>query len=116
MEQTVNTVQRACFELGIKCGSLYHQFAGTPVSPTSATSLERAMAESIENQPYCTSVAVTIDREKLAEAIDPTYGYVGLTGTLLDWHVVVEVDGVRVVGELVEVDGYPEMRITDIQA
>ncbi len=25
--------QQACFEAGIKFGSLYHQFAGTPVSP-----------------------------------------------------------------------------------
>ena len=33
----------ACFEAGIKFGSLYHQFAGTPVSPESADSLARAM-------------------------------------------------------------------------
>jgi hypothetical protein len=45
--------QQACFEAGIKFGSLYQQFAGTPVSPTSTRSLETAMAASIENQPFC---------------------------------------------------------------
>ena len=52
--------QVACFEAGIKFGSLYHQFAGTPVSPDSAPSLARAMEAAIENQPHCQDVTVTV--------------------------------------------------------
>ncbi|MFQ3285111.1 dihydroneopterin aldolase family protein, partial [Natronomonas sp.] len=58
MEPT--TPQTACFEAGIKFGSLYHQFAGTPVSPGSAASLGRAIEESIENQPFCAGVDVDV--------------------------------------------------------
>lgn len=108
-------LQRACFELGIKCGSLYHQFAGTPVSPESAGSLEVAMAESIENQPYCTGVDVTIDREALRAALDRTHGYTELTGTLMECRIAVEVEGSRAIAELVTVDGYPELRIADLE-
>ena len=37
----------AAFEAGIKLGALYHQFVGSPVSPKTADSLERAIEESI---------------------------------------------------------------------
>ncbi len=104
--------ERACFEAGIKFGSLYHQFAGTPVRPASAGSLERAMAESITNQPHCERVEVTIDRDRVAAAVDGTHGYTELSGELYDCEIVVAVDGARATAELVHVDGYPEMRIT----
>ncbi len=39
--------QETCFEAGVKFGSLYHQFAGTPISPDSADSLAAAMEEAI---------------------------------------------------------------------
>lgn len=106
-----NSRERACFEAGIKFGSLYHQFAGTPVSRASAGSLERAIAESITNQPHCERVEVTIDRDRLKAAADATHGYTELTGELYDCEIVVAVDGARATAELVHVDGYPEMRI-----
>ena len=56
MEPT--TPQEACFEAGIKYGTLYHQLAGTPIAPESSASLARAMEEAIENQPFCSSVTV----------------------------------------------------------
>jgi len=62
--------QAACFEAGIKFGSLYHQFAGTPVAPRSIDSLERAIEESIENQPFCESVTVDILEERVREAAE----------------------------------------------
>ncbi len=116
MPTTIDPAARACFELGIKFGSLYHQFAGTPVSPTSADALARAIEASIENQPYCTSVGVVIDEAALASAIDDIHGYTELTGTLMDVRVEVEVEGVSAVAELVDVEGYPEMQITSLDA
>jgi hypothetical protein len=59
--------QQACFEAGIKFGSLYHQFAGTPVSTSSTRSLEAAMAEAIENQPHCEAVDVTVHDDRVAD-------------------------------------------------
>ncbi|GAB3688297.1 dihydroneopterin aldolase family protein [Salinarchaeum chitinilyticum] len=61
--------EQAAFEAGIKFGALYHQFAGTPVSPDSADSLATAMAESIENQPFCTNVEVRPHEDRIERAI-----------------------------------------------
>ena len=114
MDTQPTTANRACFELGIKFGSLYHQFAGSPVSVESAASLERAMAESIENQPHCRSVSVDIDRDAVAEAADDRHGYTGLTGALYDCEIEVSVDDVIVRAALVDVDGYPEMQLQSV--
>ncbi|WP_248895641.1 dihydroneopterin aldolase family protein [Haloplanus halobius] len=106
--------QHACFEAGIKFGSLYHQFAGTPVSPDSAASLERAMAESIENQPFCESVSVDIDVDALADAADD-HGYVELTGQFMEVRMRIEREGVVVHAEMSMVDGYPLMQLVEVE-
>lgn len=102
----------ACFEAGIKFGSLYHQFAGTPVTPESAQSLTRAMEEAIENQPHCERVTVEVDEATLAAAIeDGGADYTELTGRFLDVELLVVSDGVEVVATMDLVDGYPLMSI-----
>jgi hypothetical protein len=107
--------QQACFEAGIKFGSLYHQFAGTPVSPGSAPSLERAMAEAIENQPYCEAVSVTILTEKLASALDHDHGYAELTGRLMEVEMRVQYEGTTVRTRMEMDDGYPLMRLVSVE-
>jgi hypothetical protein len=106
--------EQACFEAGIKFGSLYHQFAGTPVSPASTGSLERAMAEAIENQPYCAAVSVDIDDERVAAAIDHENGYTELTGSLMDVEMRIEYEAETVTTRMEMADGYPLMRIISI--
>jgi len=106
--------QEACFEAGIKFGSLYHQFAGTPVSPASARSLERAMAEAIENQPHCEAVDVTILDDRLAAAID--HGYTELTGRFMEVEMRVAYGDVRVRTRMEMEDGYPLMRLVAVEA
>ena len=108
--------QTACFEAGVKFGSLYHQFAGTPVSPGSARSLERAMAEAIENQPHCESVTVDIDEEALAAEID-TGGadYTELTGRLLEVEMRIRYAAVTVRTRMAMEDGYPLMRLVAVE-
>lgn len=103
--------QIACFEAGIKFGALYHQFAGTPVSPTSAASLERAMEAAIENQPYCDTVSVDIHTDDL----DTRHGYTELTGRLMAVELEVDYAGVRVTARMAMDDGYPRMRIVGIE-
>jgi hypothetical protein len=135
--------EQAAFEAGIKFGALYHQFAGTPVSPTSAESLAVAMAESIENQPFCERVDVRPHEDRIQRAIagldplgdetsgdelapsDETAGeptdatdeadYTELTGTLFDAEIEVERAGVAVRGELATEDGYPLMSLADVE-
>ncbi|KZN24687.1 hypothetical protein A4G99_10105 [Haladaptatus sp. R4] len=111
MEPT--TRDAACFEAGIKFGALYHQFAGTPVSPDSADSLERAIEESIENQPFCESVEVDILTEKLADEID--HGYTELTGKYLEVEIIIDHEDTEVVTRMEMEDGYPLMKIESVR-
>ena len=103
--------ETACFEAGIKFGTLYHQFAGTPVSPESAASLETAMADAIENQPHCVDVTVDIHADRL----DTTHGYTELTGEYMDVEVVVAYEDTRVVSRMAMEDGYPLMRVVGVE-
>ena len=109
----VTDTQQACFEAGIKFGSLYHQFAGTPVSVDSARSLETAMAAAIENQPACGAVTVEIDDEAVAAAAD--HGYTELTGRLMEVRMRIVHEDVTVHTRMETVDGYPLMGIESIE-
>ena len=104
--------ERACFEVGIKFGALYHQFAGTPVSADSAASLARAMETAIENQPHCESVSVEIRNEELVAA---DHGYAELTGEFMDVEIVVGYEGRTVTARMEMDDGYPLMRIESVE-
>jgi len=107
--------QVACFEAGIKFGSLYHQFAGTPVSPDSADSLARAIEESIENQPHCESVTVAVREEPLREAIaDAGADYTELTGRFLDVSMTIDYEGCVVETSMAMADGYPLMQVDSV--
>lgn len=103
----------ACFEAGIKFGSLYHQFAGTPVSPDSAGSLTRAMEAAIENQPHCESVTVEMDHDALATAADGDY--TELTGRFMTVEIVVAREGRTVTARMAMDDGYPLMEIESVE-
>ena len=109
-------LQAACFEAGVKFGSLYHQFAGTPVSPASAASLAAAIEEAIENQPHCTEVTVDVREDVLAAAVvDGPASYTELTGRFLDVEVVVAYEDVEVVARMEMDEGYPLMRVASVR-
>lgn len=105
----------ACFEAGIKFGTLYHQFTGTPVDHESAPGLERAMEEAIENQPHCVEASVTIREDRLDEAIDPDIGYTELQGPLMDAEIRVKYEGHEVLTRMELEDGYPRMRVESVE-
>ncbi|MEZ3144565.1 dihydroneopterin aldolase family protein [Halobaculum sp. MBLA0143] len=107
--------QQACFEAGIKFGSLYHQFAGTPVSPDSTRSLETGIAESIENQPHCEAVTVEVDDEAVAADIDHENGYTELSGHLMEVEMRIEYADVTVHTRMEMEDGYPRMKLVDVE-
>lgn len=108
--------EHACFEAGIKFGSLYHQFAGTPVSPDSTRSLETAIEEAIENQPFCESVSVEISDERVADAIDHDNGYTELTGNLMTVEMRIEYEGVTARTRMEMEDGYPLMKLVAVES
>ena len=107
--------QVACFEAGVKFGSLYHQFAGTPVSVKSAASLARAIEAAIENQPHAEHVSVDVDEERIAE--DATaHGYTEFSGRHATVEVAVDYEGVEVLARMAMVDGYPLMEVVSVEA
>jgi hypothetical protein len=106
----------ACFEAGVKFGTLYHQFAGTPLSPASADSLARAMEEAIENQPHCDSVTV---RPRLA-AIEETLAgqsatYTEWTGKFAEVEMEVEYESVGVSTRMAMSGDYPLMTVESVR-
>ena len=111
----ITDAQQACFEAGIKFGSLYHQFAGTPVSPASTRSLETAIEEAIENQPYCESVTVDILDDRVAADIGHDEGYTELTGSLMDVEMRIDYEGVVARTRMEMEDGYPLMKLVAVE-
>ncbi|MFB6362393.1 MAG: dihydroneopterin aldolase family protein [Halobacteriales archaeon] len=109
------TRDTACFEAGVKFGSLYHQFAGTPVSPESAPALGRAMEAAIENQPHCRSVTVSMREGALEADLDPVHGYTELSGQHFEAEVVVEYQGVVAVARMSMSEGYPLMELESVE-
>ncbi|WP_306055450.1 dihydroneopterin aldolase family protein [Natronococcus wangiae] len=115
-DSTPTDAEAACFEAGIKFGSLYHQFAGTPLSLESASSLESAIEEAIENQPHCAAVTVEIRRDELeAELAESTADYTELTGRFLEVEIAVDYAGCEVVTRMEMEDGYPLMRLESVR-
>ncbi|QCC50776.1 dihydroneopterin aldolase family protein [Halapricum salinum] len=108
--------EQACFEAGIKFGSLYHQFAGTPISLDSADSLATAMEEAIENQPYCEAVTVEIRREELEAALsEGPADYTEFTGRFAEVEIVVDYEDSEVVARMEMDDGYPLMALDRVE-
>ena len=115
-DETPTDAEAACFEAGIKFGTLYHQFAGTPLSPSSASSLETAMEKSIENQPHCTDVTVDVQTDELeTELAASTADYTELTGRFLEVEIVVDYEGYEVVTHMAMEDGYPLMQLESVR-
>jgi len=107
----------ALFEAGIKLGSLYHQFIGTPLSLSGIASMEAALKDSMSAQPYVESVSVHIDKQHVKEELNETFGYTELKGRMLTVHAVIRYHSVQAFISL-EYDEklrYPLMKIDKIE-
>ncbi|MBQ6548256.1 MAG: dihydroneopterin aldolase family protein [Candidatus Methanomethylophilaceae archaeon] len=108
--------ERACYEAGIKMGTIYHQFVGTPVSLANVDDLEHSIENAIKVQPFVVDAKVRIDRARFVKDGD-RYSYMSLTGEMIDAVVTIELDGVRLTSEMrydAEM-GYPLMFISKIE-
>jgi len=108
--------ERAAFEAGIKLGTIYHQFVGSPVSEKNVEVLEKAIEEGARIQPFVEDVKVEISREKIREKKDQ-YDYLTLHGNMLNVWLKIKYKNTTVISELKYVKDldYPLMHITEIQ-
>ncbi len=104
----VTNRERAAFEAGIKLGALYHQWVGTPVSPATAESLERAIERAVSLQPAVESVKVHLDRGLMSPN---AFGYSELTGLMFDVELVTRLGKARCRATLSPSEEYPLMSL-----
>jgi dihydroneopterin aldolase len=98
--------ERAVFEAGIKLGTIYHQFVGTPVAAANVEILEKAIEDGVRVQPFVKDVKVSISREALRRKKDE-FDYQTLTGNMLNVELTVTVGNTTVVAGM---DFKPDLR------
>jgi hypothetical protein len=89
---------RVAFEVGIKLGSIVHQFVGVPLTRRNVASVERAIEEATRVQPLVDGVKARIDRKRLR--LRGPYRYGVLTEDLLHVEVTVRVGALTATGVL----------------
>ena len=99
---------QAIFEAAIKLGALYHQWVGTPVSPSTASTLESAIQESVSLQPFVSDIRVSLDRSQMRENI---FGYSELKGTMFTVEIITRVGRSCCHARLQRKGDYPLMEI-----
>ncbi|MDD1772363.1 MAG: dihydroneopterin aldolase family protein [Methanomassiliicoccales archaeon] len=107
--------ERAVFEAGIKLGTIYHQFVGTPVAAANVEILERAIEDGVRVQPFVKDVKVAISREALRRKKDE-FDYQTLTGNMMNVELTVAVGGTTVIAAMDFKDDlhYPLMYVKEI--
>jgi hypothetical protein len=115
----INDRERACFEVGIKLGALYHILCGIPISsnPRVIESIEKGIEASISCQPYVKSVKININRDKIQGTKATEFDYDELSGTMITASVVLEFNSVKITAkvEWIEELNYPLMYIEEIR-
>ncbi|MEW5936656.1 MAG: dihydroneopterin aldolase family protein [Candidatus Thermoplasmatota archaeon] len=107
--------ERAVFEAGIKLGTIYHQFVGTPVSQANVEALEEAIAQSAMVQPFVEDVRVKIDRGMLHERRGE-YDYYTLSGMMMSVWLKVRYRSAVAEAEMRRIEelSYPLMFVTGV--
>lgn len=107
--------ERAAFEAGIKLGTVYHQFVGTPLSKDNVDVLEKSIAEGAKVQPFVKDAHVKIDRSRLREK-STEFDYLTLTGDMLDVKLTIKFKDVEVICEMRHIQemDYPLMYIKKV--
>ena len=108
--------ERAAFEAGIKLGSIFHQYVGTPVSKVNVDGLEQAITGGVLIQPFIEGVSVKINRKKLKDKHDE-YDYDSLTGNMLNVQITVKYRNSKAVAKLefIKEIHYPLMYISSLK-
>jgi hypothetical protein len=111
--------ERACFEIGIKLGALYHILCGIPLSSNSdiIESIEKGIEAAISCQPYVKFVKINIDKTKIVGDKSTEFDYDEITGKIINAKVIVEFESVEVTAFIKWIDNlqYPLMYIQNIK-
>ena len=99
---------QAIFEAAIKLGALYHQWVCTPVSPSTASTLESAIQESVSLQPFVYDIRVSLARTQMRENL---FGYSELKGTMFNVDIITKVGSSCCHARLQRKGDYPLMEI-----
>ena len=114
----INDRERACFEVGIKLGALYHILCGIPISSNIQVidSIEKGIEASISCQPYVKSVKININRDKIQGTKATEFDYDELSGALIAATVVLEIKSIEITAKVkwIEELEYPLMFIEKI--
>jgi hypothetical protein len=115
----INNRERACFEVGIKLGALYHILCGIPISsnPEIIDSIEKGIEASISCQPYVKSVKININRSKIQGTKTTEFDYDELSGALISATVVLEFNSIEITAKVkwIEELRYPLMFVEEIK-
>ncbi|WNY27413.1 dihydroneopterin aldolase family protein [Methanolapillus ohkumae] len=117
MNHSEKDKEQALFEAGIKLGSLYHQFVGTPLTLQNKKAVEDAISKSIAAQPFVESIRVQIHEKMIEEELNSVFQYTELKGKMLDVRLVVRCGKSKVFASLQwdEKLKYPLMKIDQIE-
>ncbi|MFW9949729.1 MAG: dihydroneopterin aldolase family protein [Candidatus Thorarchaeota archaeon] len=114
----LNKRERACFEIGIKLGALYHILCGIPISSDSNVieSIEEGIEAAISCQPYVKSVKVNLDKTKILGEKTTEFDYDEITGKIIKAKVAIEYESVEIIAKIewIEKLQYPLMYIEKI--
>lgn len=94
--------ERACFEIGIKLGALYHILCGIPISSNKdiITSIERGIEASISCQPYAKKVKINLDRSKIVGDKSSEFSYDEITGKMIKAEVELQYNAVNIIAKV----------------
>ncbi|MFX1496502.1 MAG: dihydroneopterin aldolase family protein [Promethearchaeota archaeon] len=111
--------ERACFEIGIKLGALYHILCGIPISSNEDTinSIERGIEASISCQPFVKRVKINLDKDKIIGDKSNEFAYDEISGKVIKAQIEVQYESVNILAkvEWIEDLKYPLMYIEKIE-
>ncbi|MFX1237122.1 MAG: dihydroneopterin aldolase family protein [Promethearchaeota archaeon] len=116
--QDLSSRERACFEMGIKLGALYHILCGIPISSDEKiiASIEKGIESAISCQPYVKSVKISLNMKKISGNKGNEFDYDEVTGKIIRAQVELQYEDVRVEAKIdwIEEMNYPLMFIEKI--
>ncbi|MFX1352568.1 MAG: dihydroneopterin aldolase family protein [Promethearchaeota archaeon] len=114
----VSDRERACFEIGIKLGALYHILCGIPVSSNKniINSIEKGIEASISCQPYVKNVKIVLDRDKIIGDKSNEFAYDEISGKVIRAEIEVQYKSVKIFAKIEWIEDlkYPLMYIEKI--
>jgi hypothetical protein len=110
--------ERACFEVGIKLGALYHILCGIPISEDQKiiSSIEKGIESSISCQPYVKNVEINLNKDKIRGEKSNEFDYDEITGKIIRAKVLLEFESIKIMARIDWVSdlNYPLMYIEKI--